>query len=190
MSNDTQPGRLIAVVGPSGVGKDSVIAGLCDKRPGLVLARRAITRPHDAGGEDHQALTPAAFRDRLAAGDFLLAWDAHGLHYGLPRGVLEDLAAGRDVVANLSRGVLAQARARVARLTVLSLTATPRTLADRLGARARETPGQIAARLARVRPAFPPGIELVELANDGPLDETVEAALRGLFPEHPGKPRP
>ena len=29
-------GRFIAVVGPSGVGKDSVMAGLCAARPDLV----------------------------------------------------------------------------------------------------------------------------------------------------------
>ncbi|MGB0905008.1 MAG: phosphonate metabolism protein/1,5-bisphosphokinase (PRPP-forming) PhnN, partial [Mangrovicoccus sp.] len=37
-------GRFIAVVGPSGVGKDSVMAGLMERRPDLLLAKRVITR--------------------------------------------------------------------------------------------------------------------------------------------------
>ena len=45
-------GRFIAVVGPSGVGKDSVMQGMAARDPRIVLARRVITRPSDAGGED------------------------------------------------------------------------------------------------------------------------------------------
>ena len=88
-------GRLIAVVGPSGVGKDTVIAGLCAARPGLHRVRRAITREADAGGEDFEALSLAAFEAAEAAGAYALSWRAHGLAYGIPSGVREVLGAGR-----------------------------------------------------------------------------------------------
>ncbi|MEO0912102.1 MAG: hypothetical protein AAFY59_03810 [Pseudomonadota bacterium] len=38
-------GRFIAVVGPSGVGKDSVMAGMAARTGQLKLVRRVITRP-------------------------------------------------------------------------------------------------------------------------------------------------
>jgi ribose 1,5-bisphosphokinase len=179
------PGRLIAVVGPSGVGKDSVMAGLIAARPGLTAIRRCITRDPDLGGEDFDPLTPATFEARQAAGDFALTWGAHGLFYAIPRAALAPLDRGQDLLANLSRGVLGQAQAMVPRLTVLHITASPATLAARLAARGRETTADIATRLTRPSPPFPPGIDVVAVTNDGPLATTVSAALSALYPDRP-----
>ncbi|MBX9701143.1 MAG: phosphonate metabolism protein/1,5-bisphosphokinase (PRPP-forming) PhnN, partial [Acetobacteraceae bacterium] len=124
-------GRLVAVVGPSGAGKDTLLAGARAALAGdasVRFVRRAITRPANAGGEDHRALTEAEFAAELAAGGFALHWEAHGLRYGIPRGIKTDLAAGRVVVANLSRAVLAEAEARYP-LLVLEVTAPPAVLA-------------------------------------------------------------
>jgi ribose 1,5-bisphosphokinase len=175
-------GRLVAVVGPSGVGKDSVIAGLVAARPGLRAVRRVITRDPMLGGEPFEGVSAAEFARRDAAGGFLLSWQAHGLLYGIPRTLYDDLAAG-DMLANLSRSVLAEAAARLQRVVVLSLTADPDTLAARLGARAREGEADQAARLAREVPPCPPHLPVISLANDGPLADTVAAALAALYPE-------
>lgn len=179
-------GRLIGVVGPSGAGKDSVIAGLIAARPGLTCLRRTITRPAEAGGEVFDAVSAQEFAARQAAGDFVLTWGAHGLFYGIPREGLAPLAEGRDLLVNLSRGVLAQAMALGRRLSVLQVTARPETLAARLAQRGRETAEEIGGRLARQVAAFPPGIDIVTVANDGPLHETVAAALAGLYPAERG----
>lgn len=176
-------GRLIAVVGPSGVGKDSVMAGLCARCPGLLPVRRVITREADLGGEDYTPATLAGFAAQQDAGEFVLHWGAHGLFYGIPRGVLDDLAAGQDRIANLSRGVLEQAAAVFPRLTVLHLTASAAVLAARLAGRGRESAAGIAARLARPADRLPDGMDMVEIANDGPLDATVGAAMAALYPE-------
>ncbi|MEM0945277.1 MAG: hypothetical protein AAGI70_15175, partial [Pseudomonadota bacterium] len=69
-------GRLIAVVGPSGAGKDTLLEGARAARPDLVLARRAITRPGSAGGECHDGLSPSEFERRRAAGGFSIHWQA------------------------------------------------------------------------------------------------------------------
>ena len=42
-------GRMIAVVGPSGVGKDTVMQALVDAAPQLSLVRRVITRRSGCG---------------------------------------------------------------------------------------------------------------------------------------------
>jgi phosphonate metabolism protein PhnN/1,5-bisphosphokinase (PRPP-forming) len=97
-------GTLVLVVGPSGVGKDSVIAGAAERfrgDPRILFPRRLITRPVEAGGEPHVALSPAEFAARRDAGGLMLHWSAHGLDYGLPQAAAAELVAGRTVVANV-----------------------------------------------------------------------------------------
>ena len=178
-------GRFIAVVGPSGVGKDSVMAGLIARHPGLRMARRVITRAPEAGGEDYEPTTQDAFDRLIAQGEFILHGQAHGLSYGIPAGVLSELAAGHDVLANLSRNVVPEAVSRLPAVTVLTLTARPETLAARLAGRGRESDAQIAARLARSVPDVPVACPVIMIANDGPLAETVAAAHAALYPERP-----
>ena len=175
-------GRFIAMVGPSGVGKDSVMEAMVAGNPKIVLARRVITRPSEAGGEAFDGVSEEEFQRRADAGDFALHWPAHGLHYGILQSVDKDLVEGKDVLANLSRVVLLEAKARFARFEVINLTAASDVLAARLVARGRETSAQIAGRLDRASAAFPDGIEALHLDNSGRLDQTVAAALDRLYP--------
>ena len=175
-------GTLVLVVGPSGVGKDSVIAGARARFRGedrLVFARRIITRSSDAGGEDHIAVSPDEFAEMRQYGRLMLHWEAHGLAYGLPRGLAHALEQGRSVVANVSRTVLDTARRNFAPAIVVTVTASPATLARRLALRGREKTGDIEARLAR-------GVTLAGvdadhvIANDGALHDAVEAFVAVL----------
>lgn len=182
MTATCPPGRMIAVVGPSGVGKDSVMAGIMDALPDLHLVKRTITRPAGLGGEDYEAVSDATFQAMVTTGGFCVHWGAHGLFYGIPAEVEVATASGQDCLANFSRGALRQAAVVFPRLVVLNLTATPQTLARRLSARGREAPDQIAARLSKAVKPLPGGLSLVTVSNDGPLDQTVTHALAALQP--------
>jgi ribose 1,5-bisphosphokinase len=174
-------GLLMPVVGPSGAGKDTLMAAARARLAGdprFVFARRTITRPAEAGGEDHDPIDEAGFAAALARGDFALHWRAHGLAYGIPRRIEAELAAGRVVMANLSRGVLAEAAARYP-VRVLMITAPPEVLAARLAARGRETAADIAARLAR-EVTLPDGIAVTTVVNDGTLEEGVGRVLAAM----------
>jgi phosphonate metabolism protein PhnN/1,5-bisphosphokinase (PRPP-forming) len=154
---------LVLVVGPSGAGKDTLLdaaRGTLAGDPRFRFVRRVITRPAESGGEAHEAVTEAEF----AARRFALAWGAHGLRYGIPADIADDLAAGRVVVANVSRGVIAEAAGRFP-VRVIEVTASPEVLAARLSARGRETGADIAARLAR-SVALPDGVQKVTVLND------------------------
>lgn len=175
-------GRLIAVVGPSGVGKDTVMEAMAEADPRLGLVRRVITRPSAAGGEVFEGVTAQEFENRRAAGAFALHWGAHGLYYGVPVGVDADLAAGRDMLVNLSRGVLVEAGTRFPGLVTISLTADPDILATRLAQRGREGAEEIKRRLARAGSGLPDGVDAMTLDNSTTLEATVRTALDALYP--------
>ena len=172
---------LVGVVGPSGAGKDTLMSGARAVLAGdarFRFVRRGITRPAGSGGEEHEALSEAQFASRRDAGGFALWWGAHGLSYGIPRDIEADLARGRVVVANLSRGALAEAATRYS-LRVLEITAPVALRAERLAARGREKVADIAARLAREAP-LPPGLDVEVVSNDGAREVGVARVLQAL----------
>lgn len=170
-------GTLFAVVGPSGSGKDTLIRGAVAADPALHWARRVITRAEVAGGEPYEGVSEAEFARRVAAGGFALHWRAHGLGYGVPRGELDPLGQGRDVIVNGSRAALGQALEAFPALVIVSVTAPARALADRLAQRGREVGAAIAERLDRTVPDLPLGALVLEVANDGtPAEGTARLA--------------
>lgn len=146
------PGRLVLVVGPSGAGKDTLIGlaqAACADDGNIVFARRSVTREASVS-EDNVHISPEAFRQACARGDFAMSWEAHGHGYGLPRAIDGDVGAGRTIVANVSRAVVEAMRRGYADVTVVSITAPPDILAERLAARSRSSDGPLSDRLGRV----------------------------------------
>jgi phosphonate metabolism protein PhnN/1,5-bisphosphokinase (PRPP-forming) len=179
-------GYLVLVVGPSGAGKDSILAGAraalaADDR--FQFVRREITRPGDAGGENHMPVTWDEFRARSAGDEYALSWEAHGCGYGVSASALRGLAHGQSAVANVSRGVLDFARTRFSPVRVIQITIPQHTLAPRLSGRGRESAEEIAHRLARAASFHVNGDDVLTIVNDGPLDRSVStfvAALQAL----------
>ncbi|QNB13874.1 phosphonate metabolism protein/1,5-bisphosphokinase (PRPP-forming) PhnN [Paraburkholderia tropica] len=174
--------RLIYVMGPSGAGKDTLL-GYARARlasEGVVFAHRYITR-EDGGPENHIALTDAEFESRSKLGLFALQWRSHALRYGIGVEIDQWLALGCTVVLNGSRAYVAEALARYPRMTLVHVEAAPHVLAARLASRARETPEQVAARLARRAPFdVPEGASLTRIDNSGRLDEAGAAFVRAV----------
>lgn len=176
-------GRLIAVVGPSGVGKDSVMRGVAEIMPKLHLVRRVITRAPSLGGEDYDSVPASHFQDMAGNGAFAVYWGAHGLYYGIPQTVRYQVNKGTDCLANFSRKALKAGADAFPNFLVLNITAKPETLAARLKARGRETYAEIEKRLAQAEKPIPSGLDVIELSNDGPLEQTIARAVALLQPE-------
>ena len=149
-------------------------------RPDLHMVRRVITRPVAGLGEDFEQATAADFATRQANGDFALSWQAHGLHYGIPRQVIDVLATGQDAMFNGSRAVLLKAQEVFPTLRPILITASAETLAKRLENRGRETQADIANRLVRSTYAMPAGLKFDTVKNDGTIDEALVQLLQHL----------
>lgn len=164
------PGRLVLVVGPSGAGKDTLI-GLaqvaCADDNNIVFPQRVVTR-EASSFENNEAVSQMQFGQMLAHGNFAFQWEAHGLRYGVPSSIVEDIRAGRAVIVNASRTIIEFARRSYANVTVISVTAPPDVLAERITARARPSDGQIGDRLRRAVVAPVPDVVInnVGLAED------------------------
>ncbi len=174
-------GTFFLVVGPSGAGKDSLIDGArASLDDDYVFARRVITRPGGSAGEDHEGVTEAEFARRQRRGEFLVTWDAHDLRYGLPMSLMRELERGRNVVANGSRGVVADLAARLPRFVVILVTAPQEVLAQRISARGRESGDQVARRVARAGVSMPPEVACITVSNDSTLEAGMARFVEAL----------
>ncbi len=178
-------GRFVAVVGPSGAGKDTVLKAAAEALAddaGVHFVRRVITREADTASEGHATLSPDAFLEARERGDFCLSWGAHGLFYGLPADIDARLEAGETVIANLSRTALADAARRFGAVAVVEITARPEILAARIAGRGREDSASATARVARrveidLREAAD---TYLRLDNSDALEPTVDAFVAYL----------
>ena len=141
------------VVGPSGAGKDTLIAparAACRDDGTVVFPRRIVTRP-PSPFEDNEFMSEAAFEQAAAKGAFAFWWSAHGHLYAIPLAVDFDIEAGRTVVCNVSRTVVAALRQRYANVVTVLITAPREIFGRRLAARQRASDGRITDRMSSRR---------------------------------------
>ncbi|BDA65564.1 guanylate kinase [Actinomyces capricornis] len=105
-SNAGGPARLTVLVGPTAVGKGTIVAELRRRHPDLFVSISATTRAPrstETDGVHYHFVSPEAF-DELVAQDQMLEWaTVHGTHrYGTPRGPVEaQLASGRPALLEI-----------------------------------------------------------------------------------------
>jgi len=96
---------LVVISGPSGVGKDTVLAHLRKKRGSTRFMVTVTTRPRRAGerdGLDYHFVSLQEFERIQAEDGFLESAQVYGHRYGVPKGQLKKaLARGEDVVVKV-----------------------------------------------------------------------------------------
>ncbi|MBI4301075.1 MAG: guanylate kinase [Chloroflexi bacterium] len=99
------PPLLIVLSGPSGVGKDEVLARLKQRGRPMHYAVTSTTRPPRPGEKDGQPyyfLSPAQFQEMIVQGEFLEWATVYGHRYGVPKKeVGQALAKGMDVMVKV-----------------------------------------------------------------------------------------
>lgn len=166
-------GAWIFVCGPSGSGKDSVIASaqqMLGKNKNIVFSRRMVTRAVQSGS-DHDPLTDLNFMALLQAGELAWHWQAHGFRYAVAQRYAADVEAGRLVVVNGSRAHV-QTLPASPNLRVVKISCDAHQLATRLAQRGRDSSAAVAQRLARNK-------QLMALHADYEVANNAELAVAG-----------
>lgn len=164
-------GGFVFVVGPSGAGKDSLIAfarGAFAGNERIIFPRRIVTRA-SSEHEDHDTIDEAGFAEAEGSGAFALHWRAHGLGYAIPKSAREEADTGKIAICNISRRVVPWTRIHLPNVAVVEVTAPAEILAARLAGRARLEDGDLAARLARSLEVWTP-VD-ASIVNDRSIDE-------------------
>ena len=178
----SENGLLILVVGPSGVGKDTLLdaarARLHDDET-ILFPRRCITRPAGSVGEIHIPVRAEDFASMAKQGAFLLSWRAHNLCYGIPNHVQND----KIVVVNASRSVIDDARDLLGsdHVRVISIRAGEDALRQRLVARGRESSDDIEQRLRRASAYQVDGPNVIAVENDNDLETGIGRFIDAIF---------
>lgn len=98
-------GKLFAISGPSGVGKNSVLSRVMQLRDRVQYSISATSRPMRPGeidGKSYYFVTRAQFEQMIAAGELLEHAEYVGNYYGTPlKPILTALEAGTDVVMDV-----------------------------------------------------------------------------------------
>lgn len=175
--------KLLMLVGPSGVGKGTIIKELRKYRSDVWVSISATTRAprvNEAHGIDYFFLTRAEFEQMISADD-LLEWAEYaGNYYGTPKQpVLDQLANGKLVILEIELAGARQVKEKLPDvIDVMVLPPSMALLADRLNQRGTESEAEQQQRLE---------LAAAELAAQGEFrfriqNDTVPGAVAQLLP--------
>jgi len=178
----SRPSPLLLVLsGPSGVGKDSILARLAEK--GLPFGRvLTVTtrqrRPGERDGVDYRFLKDEEYDRLLASGGLLEHAEVYGLRYGVPKApIREALARGEDVVVRVDvQGAATLRRLLPEAVLVFLAPASLEELEERLRRRHTEDEAVLRRRLETARREMEQQVlfHYVVVNADGHLEEAVE----------------
>ena len=177
---DAHTPLLIVLSGPSGVGKDTVLARMRELGSPYHFTVTATTRPRREGerdGVDYIFIPERRFLTMKDAGELLEWANVYGNYYGVPRSqVTGALREGKDVVMKIDVQGAATIRKNVPEALFIFLAPPSMDeLARRLGKRMTESPESLRRRLetARSEMGEAPHFDHVVPNHSDRVDDTV-----------------
>ena len=166
-------GKLFAISGPSGVGKNSVLSRVMQLRDRVQYSISATSRPMRPGeidGKSYYFVTRAQFEQMIAAGELLEHAEYVGNCYGTPKSqVCTRLESGVSVILDIEVQGAAQVKQKLPEaITVFLAPPGLDALERRLRGRGTESEETIRARLdtARREMALAPSYDYTVINDD------------------------
>ena len=147
-------GKLVAVSGPSGVGKGTIVKTIIQRRQDVVESVSCTTRPPREGevhGKHYFFISKEEFLRRIDENDFL-EYDEHfGNYYGTPKSFVRETLKEKSVILEIDVvGALKAKEAFPECILVMVVPPSVDELKRRLKGRQTETDEQIQNRLDRM----------------------------------------
>jgi guanylate kinase len=184
---------LVILSGPSGVGKDTIIAALRQLHPGadyhyVVTCTTRTRRPGEVDGVSYHFLTRDEFERLRRNGEFLEANEVHGHWYGTPRTQVRDaLASGRDAILKIDvQGAQVVKETVPEALLVFLVPPSLEDLFQRLRSRATESVDELELRQrnAAIELARQDDYDYVVTNETGEVERTAERIDEIIADEH------
>lgn len=145
---------LLAVSGPSGVGKGTMVKTLIERREDVVESVSCTTRAPREGevhGKHYFFLSHEEFKRRIDEGDFL-EYDEHfGNYYGTPKSFIRETLPHKSIIMEIDVvGALNAKKEFPETVLVMVVPPSVEELRRRLSGRGSETEAQIQNRLERM----------------------------------------
>lgn len=182
---------LVVLSGPSGAGKDTILAGLERHDPRfhfVVTLNTRPKRPDEVEGVDYYFVSKEHFAEMINRDELLEHAVVYGDYKGIPKQQVRDaLASGKDVLMRLDVQGATTVRRLVPEAVLIFITAaSEEELITRLQARKTEPPDQLRLRIAESRQEMKRVSEFdyVVVNRHGAVDEAVKDVLAIVRAEH------
>lgn len=182
---------LIVISGPSGVGKDTVLQRMKERRLPfhfVVTATTRHARPDEVHGRDYFFISNDEFAEMIDKDELLEYAIVYNDYKGIPKQqVREALATGHDVVMRIDVQGAAKIRSIASGAVLIFIsTASETEMVDRLRARKTETPEGLRLRIATARKELERMSEFdyCVVNQDMALDDTVDKIIAIIEAEH------
>ncbi len=175
---------LVILSGPSGVGKDAVMAQMRERGVlfyQVVTAATRTQRPGELDGQDYHFVSIERFAEMIEQKELLEHAVVYGDYKGIPKAeVRKGLASGLDVVLRVDVQGAATIRSLVPQaVAIFLLAASEEEMVARLRGRKTEEPGMLSMRIATAREELRrlDEFDYVVVNRDGCLDDAVRQVL-------------
>jgi len=182
---------LIVISGPSGVGKDSIVQRMIERRfpfHFVVTATTREKRPNEIHGKDYLFVSKDEFARMIEEDELIEYAIVYSDYKGIPKSqVREALASGQDVVMRLDvQGAESVRKLSAEALLIFITCESEEELEQRLRERKTESADSLSLRIATARKEFQrlESFDYVIINHDFHLDDTVEKVRAIIAAEH------